>query len=30
MIALTLSALPKTWLIDLDGVIFRHNSHLEG
>lgn len=27
---LRLSALPKTWIIDLDGVIFRHNSHLTG
>lgn len=24
-----LSPLPKTWFIDVDGVIFRHNSHLE-
>lgn len=23
-----LSDLPKTWLIDIDGVIFAHNSHL--
>ena len=25
-----LSPLPKTWLIDIDGTIFRHNSHLAG
>jgi hypothetical protein len=25
-----LSPLPKTWLIDIDGTIFRHNSHLQG
>lgn len=25
-----LSPLPKTWLIDIDGTIFRHNSHLHG
>lgn len=25
-----LSALPKTWLIDVDGTLFRHNGHLHG
>ena len=25
-----LSNLPKTWLIDLDGTIIKHNSHLKG
>ena len=25
-----LSALPKTWLIDLDGTIFEHNGYLNG
>ena len=25
---LNLSHLPKTWLIDIDGVIFEHNGHL--
>lgn len=24
------SALPKTWLLDLDGVIVSHNGHLAG
>ncbi len=24
-----LSKLPKTWIIDLDGTIFRHNAYLE-
>jgi hypothetical protein len=28
--ALTLSALPHTWLIDLDGTVLRHNGHLTG
>lgn len=27
---LKLSNLPKTWLIDLDGTIIEHNSHLKG
>ena len=27
---LTLSLLPRTWLIDLDGVIFFHNGYLKG
>jgi hypothetical protein len=26
--SLLLSNLPHTWLIDLDGCVFRHNSHL--
>ena len=26
---LNLSLLPKTWLIDFDGVLFVHNSHLQ-
>ena len=26
---LHLSHLPKTWLIDIDGVIFKHNGHLK-
>jgi hypothetical protein len=25
-----LSALPKTWLIDLDGTVLVHNAHLTG
>jgi hypothetical protein len=25
-----LSNLPKTWLIDLDGTIIKHNSHIKG
>ena len=25
-----LSRLPKTWLIDLDGTLFRHNGYLSG
>ncbi len=29
MSKITLSTLPKTWLIDIDGVVFYHNSHLE-
>jgi len=24
------SLLPKTWLIDIDGTIFKHNGHLQG
>lgn len=28
MVKLKLSDLPKTWLIDIDGTIFSHNSHL--
>ena len=27
---INLSSLPKTWLIDVDGTIFAHNSHLTG
>lgn len=27
---LILSKLPKTWLIDLDGTIVKHNGYLEG
>ena len=27
---LNLSALPKAWIIDLDGVVFRHNGYLDG
>ncbi len=27
---LSLSNLPKTWLIDLDGVIVKHNGYLSG
>ena len=27
---MSLSDLPKTWLIDIDGTIFAHNSHLAG
>ena len=27
---LTLSTLPKTWIIDVDGVIFQHNEYLSG
>ena len=29
MSKLVLSTLPKTWLMDVDGVVFVHNSHLE-
>lgn len=28
--SLPLSALAHTWLIDLDGTVFRHNGHLDG
>lgn len=24
-----LSSLPKTWIIDIDGVIFMHNDYIE-
>lgn len=27
---LTVSALPTVWIIDLDGVVFRHNAYLAG
>ena len=27
MTELILSCLPKTWLIDIDGVILKHNGH---
>ena len=27
---ITVSSLPKTWIIDVDGTIFRHNGHLNG
>lgn len=30
MKTLTLSALPKTWLIDIDGTLVRHNGYLHG
>jgi len=30
MTSLRLSTLPHTWLIDVDGVIVPHNSHLRG
>lgn len=29
MKTLNLSTLPKAWLVDIDGVIFAHNSYLE-
>ncbi|MEM3193004.1 MAG: hypothetical protein QW292_13165 [Candidatus Parvarchaeota archaeon] len=29
MSSLKLSALPKTWILDLDGTIFKHNAYLE-
>ncbi len=29
MTDLTLSKLPKTWLIDVDGTLLKHNGHLE-
>ncbi|HEX6872118.1 MAG TPA: hypothetical protein VF163_13555 [Micromonosporaceae bacterium] len=29
-LSLWLSPLPKTWIIDLDGVVLRHNGHLAG
>ena len=28
--SITISGLPHTWLIDLDGTILRHNGHKEG
>jgi len=30
MTALTLSCLPHTWLIDIDGTVFLHNGHKTG
>ena len=30
MTNLTLSSLAKTWLIDIDGTIVKHNGHLNG
>ena len=30
MPAVELSPLPKTWLVDVDGTVFRHNGHLVG
>lgn len=30
MTKLTLSPLPHTWMIDVDGVILRHNGHKQG
>ena len=30
MTELTLSGLPKVWIVDLDGVVFRHNGYLKG
>lgn len=30
MTKLSLSELQKTWLLDLDGVVFRHNGYLQG
>lgn len=30
MADLTLSNLPKTWLIDVDGTLVKHNGHLNG
>jgi len=27
---LKLSSLPKTWIIDLDGTILKHNGYKEG
>lgn len=27
---LTLSPLPKTWILDVDGTLVKHNGHLEG
>jgi len=29
MIDLSLSSLPHTWIIDIDGTIFKHNGHKE-
>lgn len=29
-IELTLSGLPKVWIVDLDGVVLRHNAYLDG
>ncbi|MEM3192236.1 MAG: hypothetical protein QW292_09140 [Candidatus Parvarchaeota archaeon] len=29
MSSLKLSTLPKTWILDLDGTIFKHNAYLE-
>ena len=28
--SLTLSSLPKTWMIDIDGTVLPHNGHLSG
>ena len=28
--SLNLSPLPKVWIVDLDGVVFRHNGYLDG
>lgn len=30
MTTLELSSLGKTWLVDIDGVLLRHNGHLNG
>ena len=30
MTELVLSCLPKTWLIDIDGVVLKHNGYKEG
>ncbi len=30
MIKLSLSSLPHTWIIDIDGTILKHNSHKDG
>ena len=30
MTKIVLSPLPKTWLIDIDGVLFAHNGYLQG
>lgn len=29
-VTLALSGMPRTWLIDLDGTVLRHNGHIDG
>ena len=30
MTAIVVSALPHTWLVDVDGTVLAHNGHLKG